>query len=317
MRLLDIVLLCCVTLTSGLLPQTPTPAAPPATPATGESRGNPAHDATVIELAQLTHELDTILERMLAVQGSARIVTERSQSVAPKAKDAEMFASATAAADLPARIAMMSSALAEQIQALRELRRAIASELPAEAVDALAPLRARIDATGKMLSITDALAAMESIESELEDKKLQTVPGRDALLAFARYRTADTRRMQAALDIKVKSDDRRSESTLRRSLLEFAEVLDGPDLTDTGEGSSLHAAALRRIIQINSSLYGGYKRLSAQQPTSRAYADSARKYREALEIAVDQLRRVFPESTLPDGSRIVDAIRDDVARLAR
>jgi hypothetical protein len=97
---------------------------------------------------------------------------------------------------------------------------------------------------------------------------------------------------------------------------EFARVT-GADFATAREGSSLNAAALRWRIQINSTLYAGYRALATAQPTMLPYRTKRDAYGAAANRLFQELQNSYATSTLPDGRRIVDVAREEAAALGR
>jgi hypothetical protein len=175
----------------------------------------------------------------------------------------------------------------------------------------------RILATPKLPSLGDVEAALVAIEAEQLTDKWKKNPAAEPLLGLTRYRLADTLRQESTVEIGQKNNSRAAEKLMLRACTKFNDVLSTVDSPNSGEGSSLHAVALRRVVQIQATLYDGYRQMLAQQPSSQAFADSARKYREASTQAFEKLRRLHPDATMPDGSSVVEVAREDARRVTR
>ncbi len=78
------------------------------------------------------------------------------------------------------------------------------------------------------------------------------------------------------------------------------------------EASSLHAAALRRIVQIQCSLRAGYKQLTARQPSDAAHRTKVNRYQAAAVDAFEKLQRLHQHATLPDGRSMVEVTRGEM-----
>lgn len=268
-----------------------------------------------IEVAGLVNTMDALLEQVHAVQLAADAAMRRTDAVDLETRRANLETVAKVTNDLREQLGELGAALEQRAAVLRELRHTLAREVPPDLPDALAPLREHIADAAKLPSLADAEDALVQIESDLQEDAVKDSPGASQLLGLARYRLADTLRQRAVLKAKTKGGDREAEKILNRASRKFAEVTSTPDCTTTAEGDSLHAAALRRIVQIESSLYGGYRRLSAQNPKSNSYAKAAREHRQTAEEAFEKLQRIYPNATLATGRRAVDEARDDAREL--
>jgi hypothetical protein len=266
------------------------------------------------EIARLVHDLDVLLEKAQAAQASVTAALAQAQRTEAQTPAAEQDRAAKITAELRLTLDTLSSAITSHVKKIRELRDKAAAGIPSEQLDPQASFRPRILATTKLPSLSAEEEALLAIETELQTDKWRRCPGTAEVLAFARYRLADTLRQRASAEIE-KNNSREGERLLLRATKRLADVLNAPDAANTGEGSSLHAAALRRIVEIETVLYDGYRRLAVQQPEARSHAENARAHREAGVQAFDKLKRVYPDATLPDGSRAVDAARADANRL--
>lgn len=273
-------------------------------------------DAAHAEIAKAVRKLDTLLAQIEAARAEAKEAALQIREVASRSKEADLGKAATLADELQARIEDLGNAIEQRSAAIRDQRAQLAAEAPVPATDPLADVREQLNTAAKAPSLADVQKAIEGIEKDLlaDDKKGK--PGVDSLLNLVRYRLADTLRQRAGLEIK-KGKDRDAERMMQRANTKYAEVLAGEDSATSGEGSSLHAAALRRILQIEGSFYEGYKQLSARQPASTSLAERAQKHRHAILETFEKLNRLHPDATLPDGQKVVDAARADANRVSR
>lgn len=269
------------------------------------------------QLAKAVQHLDQVLDQVRIAQDRVRIALEQARQAEVKAKAADLERATRITAEILAQLDGLSAAISAHFDRLRELRSKAADEVPPSMVDTLAPLRARIMATARAQSLAEAEATLQDFEKELAADDMRNEPGIDELLGLVRYRLADTLRQEAAAATRAKANDKQAERLLVRATRKYAEVLATPDSSVPEEGSSIHAAALRRVVQIEAVLYDGYKQLSTRYPQNRGYADTARSHRQAAEEAFGKLQRLHPDATLADGSRAVDAARADANRIAR
>jgi hypothetical protein len=91
----------------------------------------------------------------------------------------------------------------------------------------------------------------------------------------------------------------------------------GDDFAIAREGSSLNAAALRSRLQINSTLYCGYRDLAKANPRDETYRTKRDAHARTANQLLAELEASFAAATLPDGRRIVDVARAEAAALAR
>ena len=133
-----------------------------------------------------------------------------------------------------------------------------------------------------------------------------------------RYVFADLLREMASEMLRSsKSDPRKVEPILVRAVAKYQTVLLATDSADEQEGTSLHAAALRRIVQVETSLYDWYERLAQEQPRSESNRAKASKHRKEAEDAFERLKLAHPEARLPNGIMFVDQARQDAEKLTR
>lgn len=269
------------------------------------------------QLAKAVQHLDVLLDQVRIAQDSVRIALEQARQAEIKAKAADLERATRITAELLVQLDGLSAAINTHFDRLRELRAKAADEVPPSMVDDLAPLRERIMATAGAQTLAEAEAALAGMEKDLSADDMRNKPGIDELLGLARYRLADTLRLEATAAARVKSNDKEAERLLQRAVRKYTDVLTTPDSSVPEEGSSLHAAALRRVVQIEAVIYDGYKQLSTRYPQNRGYSDNARTHRKAAEEAFGKLQRLHPDATLPDGTRAVDAARADANRIAR
>lgn len=269
------------------------------------------------EIARFVQRLDALLLQADVTNEHARATSGIARTVETQARDGGLEQAAKAVADAQQQLDQLANLITERTVALRALRSKIAAEAPAF-VDPVGQLADKVATVVRMHSLTDAEAALVQIEKSLLEEPMAKLQGAGTLLGVTRYRLAETlRHRSSSVELRAKvGGEREAEKLLRRASAKLGEVLTCPDAADTGEGSSLHAAALRRIVQIEATLYDAYKRLSEAQPTARTYAQSAKKHRDAAEAAFEKLGRLHPTATLPDGTPFVAAARTDVERLA-
>jgi predicted ribosome quality control (RQC) complex YloA/Tae2 family protein len=297
-------------------------AAPQSTPesAAPTDKTSPAEKQAAdarIEMARLVHDLDVLLEQTNSIQRTAETALRRAETTDAMLQSANLDVVARITGELREELKQMVEGVQQRALALRELRDRAAREVPAELPDALAPLLEHVAAAAKLPSLEQSEDALEKIEKELLGETLKGSPAAEQLLGFVRYRLADTIRQLANQKASAKGGDTEAEKMLNRARLKFEQVLATADNTTSAEGSSLHAVALRRVLQIEATMYVGYKRLSTQRPASSALRKAAEKHRQLANDVYEQLKRIHPKATLPSGERIVDAAFLDAQQLSR
>lgn len=273
-----------------------------------------ARAAARVEIAKSVRELDALLERITAVQDGARRTIDAVKQAEPQAKAADLQGVLMLGVDLQTTLAALGVQLEQQAQTLRALRQKLALEAPVDAIDPMAPVRDRLTAAMREPSLADAQKAVEAIEKELRGDAMKDRPGIGRMLGLARYLVADVLRQRAVVEIK-KGKDKDAERMMLRASEKYAEVLSGEDSADSGEGTSLHAAALRRIVQVESSFHEGYKQLAAKQPNVSAHAERVRKHRDAVLDALERLGRLHASALLPDGRGVAEVARSEARGL--
>lgn len=267
------------------------------------------------DLARLVQRVDALLQQVDATNENARGTAGAARSVEAQAREGGLEQAAKAIADMQQQLDQLANHLTERAAALRALRAKVAAEAPAQLVDPVGQLAVKVESVARMQSLTEAEQTLVQVEKALLDDTMRKQPGADRLLALTRYRTAEVLRHRSGVEIRVRDGDTEAEKLLRRACTKLNECVQLPDVADSGEGTSLHAAALRRIVNLEALLYDGFKRLAEAQPTARTHAQNAKKHREAAESAFERLRRLYATATLPDGVLFVDAVRADIERL--
>lgn len=277
---------------------------------------NPAADTpptpAQVELAEAVRALDAALEQVAAARAHADRAVQRAQLAEAHARQHGQEPITVAAAGLQEQVVGFRAAVDGHVEVLRDLRARAIAELSAEQLGPLVPLRDKVLAAHRLPTLEDAEAELCRVHDQLAAEGVREQPGAARLRSFVSYCLGDILRQRAAFEIQRRADDKEAAKLLRRASQTFAEVLAGPDSADSGEGSSLHAAALRRIVQVEGALYVGHRQLRGQ-----ANSKAARQHREAAQQAFERLGRVHADAVLPDGTSFVTAARDDIAQFAR
>lgn len=303
----------CAATLAAMLPavsQAPQKPAPPP-PAASDKDGS-----TEVEMRRLVTELDLLLKHARAAEVSAKSTIAQAQRAQTQASEVEKDRAAWIAHDLRAELDKLAANLGEHLSKLTELRQQAEARAGIEAVDPLAKVRKDILNAQRLPTLSNAEEALKAIEKDLQGEKWKKIAGADQMLGFARFRLAETL-LQLAGQQQDLDHGQAARQFVKRACDEYNEVLTGPDAANTGEGSSLHATALWRIIVIEANLYESLRKLSEVNPGSQAVANEMRQHKAAAVKAFDGLRRRFPDATLADGRKVVEAAREDANRVGR
>lgn len=272
-------------------------------------------DVAKEETARTVQQVDALLAQIGATQDAIARALAAAKASAAQTEGVGMERAARVTGELKARLEDLGSTLGERTTALKELRSRLAAEAPVKpaAEDELAAMRARLAAAQKEPALPDVQKGVEQIERELIGKEWKGRPGADELLAVVRFRLAETLRQRAMLEIQ-KGRSREAEGTYAIASEKYSAALTGADSPNSGEGSSMHAVALYRLVQINASLYAAYKQLVTANPADATSRAKMNRYRAAAVDAFEKVSRLHPHATLADGRNVVEVARAD-ARL--
>lgn len=258
------------------------------------------------DLAHAAHHLDELLLRADQVRDRARAAMVLTRTTEVTASQVDRARLAKLAADLTAQLSSLEASIDAHVPNIRALRAAINAEIPPPAEGSIPWFRERMDAARKLATHEETMAALRAIESELQVERVKAKPGAAALLGHVRYLLAEALR---GIATQAQTRNRLSEAVdrMRDAAKKLEQVLLAPDSADTGEASSLHAAALRRRVEIEASIYLGYRAMNQS-----SHDATARRHRKNAEDAFEQLKKVHGDATLSDGQRVVDAVRASV-----
>lgn len=238
------------------------------------------------------------------------------ESAEQQGKAAEVERVVRLAAELQVQVDGCTQALLQRMRSLEELRRTAEAEAPATLlappVDAaVAVLKNRVLAACALPRHADAERELEQIEAGLTAKNAPKLEGGAGLLGFVRFRRGEVLRQQAALLIRKRtaSSDIEAIRMLTRSKAAFAAVLEVPDSSDSAEGTSLHAVALLRVVQIEASLFDAH--------AANGDRGEARLRRAAAETALDRMKRGYAEAQLANGENVLALAEAKVRQLVR
>lgn len=263
------------------------------------------------ELGHAVQLLDELLLHANQARDRAKAALELARSSEATANQVDRARLARLAADLGTQLASLQAALETHTEAIKTLRVRIDAEIPPSAVGSVPWFRERMQSARKLPKYSDTMQALRALESELKADGTKSKPGAPALLGHVRYLLADAMRAEA-MQAQGKNRDQEAVGLLRDASKKFDEVLGCPDSADTGEGSSLHAAALLRRIEIEAKLYSAFDALVQRQASDPS---TAKRHLDNVKDALARLNKVFPDETSPDGQRVVDLARAAVERI--
>jgi len=263
-----------------------------------------------VEIAKAVTTLDVLLEQIAVAQETARAAITLAKQAEANAKDVDMERAARLTEELRARLDDLAGAIAQRVDGLRELRDKVAAEAPSPPPDPVAAIREKVLATSKMESLSDAQKALKAAERELSSDDVKGTDAAAKLLSIVRYRMGDTLLKQASLETGPVT----RENLMNQAADKFNDARKGKDSANTGEGSSLHAVALLRVVQIESALRNAYKERSDRQPEVISNMQAAKAHDEAAKQALGKIERLHSTETLPNGRKVVDEAKAALQR---
>ncbi|MBL8750333.1 MAG: hypothetical protein JNK78_14310 [Planctomycetes bacterium] len=287
-------------------------AAPAQAPVTQERM-----DQARAENGKTVQQVDALLEQVSATQDAVARALAAAKASAGQLDGVGMERAARTTSELRQQLEVLNASLAERVVVLKELRGRLAAEAPAVAAadDPLQAMRDRLaSADGASKTLPDVQKAIEQIERELAGKDWQGKPGVDELLGVVRFRLADVRMRRANVEIQ-KGKDEIASPLLAAALAGFQDVLEAPDSPNTGQGSSMHAVAMLRCVEIHATLYVFYWK-AARVSKSSDDRNKCKRHGDGLVELRERLKRLHPFATLTDGSNVV-AVSDARADWAK
>lgn len=270
-----------------------------------------------VELAHAIQALESAIRQIDGLQESIGKALEQARIAEQEAEKANLPDARQIVGALEQQLSVLGQEASARRDALNELRGQLAREVPVELPDALRPLREGVEKAAKLISLVEAERALSKLESDLEAATSEKVPGASQLLSLVRYRLADTLRQQMVANSGARGSDRENEKLLKRSSAKFVEVTTGEDDATTDVGSSLRAAALRRIVQVEGALYIWNRELAKRHPSATSYPKNAKKHKQTADDAFKDLQRNHKDARLADGRLVVDVARVDISALER
>ncbi len=275
-----------------------------------------------LELLLALNQVDLALKQLEAAQECANAAINLANVAETHANEIELTAVARIANDLKKQLEDLITNIKDSTSSVIDTRLKAATEAPLSlleidiseisllipipdkdsAIDK-APLETAPAAT-RLPTIDQQIETLSKTESSLLGPDLKNPSLSDPQLGLIRYKLADALYRKALLHIKTYKD-KQAEIGIGHAIAKFLSVLDSPDSSDSGEGSSLHASALRRSIQSEAILVRGYQNLNKA---------TAQKHASAAEQTYGLLKNSYRDARLPNGQLVVDAVRNDIDR---
>lgn len=282
----------------------------PASPEAEDAKPRPR-----LELAKALRELDQALE--LLRQASQRLQDAEVHAAESEAqsKAVEIEEVRKIATEARERASALKSTCDEAQARLGDLIRKGKEEAPDEL---LAAKDAALEAIQKTTSIAEpkqARAELEKLDEELrkqpsDDRRAQQLRG------LVQYELGESYRREGIETIK-QGAMHAAEKSLILACDKYEAVLKHLDWDESGHGTSLHACALRRCVQVQASIWGGYDALSTKQPNVKAHEERKKKAARAGNAAHKRLKEQHPNAVLADGQSALGAAEQDFRELGR
>jgi hypothetical protein len=255
------------------------------------------------DLGHAVQHIDEVLRLATETRDRARMAQALATTTHATATQVDRARLAKLAGDLAAQLAALEQTLAAHTDTLRAMRGDLVAEAPPPAAGGVTAFREAMLAARKLPTADAAAAKLRELEQSLLGSEVRNKPGAAAALGHARYLLADALREGAQA---------RALGLFQDASKKLDEVLAGEDPSDTGEGTSLHAAALRRKVEIHGKLFLAYQAKMRAEP---GLAAKAREHGDKAESAFKRLGNQFGEAMLPSGERVVDAARASIERM--
>lgn len=269
-----------------------------------------------LELARALKQLTEATKLLQQAKDLAQAALQDADAANAHGKELEIEAVVRFAAEARQEAEALALLVDQRAARLRDLCARAAEEAPASLLPENDTLRARILAAAALSDRKAAEAALVALEKEVVGEKESSEVAGDPRVALLRYKLADLIREMAS-EVLRSSGSRKAEPILVRAVAKYQAVLLTIDSADEQEGASLHAASLRRIVQVETCLYDGYQRLAQDQPRSESHKSKASKHRKEAEDAFERLKIAHPDARLPNGITFVDQARQDAETLTR
>jgi hypothetical protein len=261
-----------------------------------------------VDLLDATKHIDDAMLHSQAVRDSVRAALALVRATEATAQQVDRARLAKVASDLALHLTVLDQDVETHMEAIRTLRVAINVELPPPAEGTVRWYRDRMQAATKLPTQEATIKELRAIETKLQAPATKAQQGADTLLGHTRYLLAAAMRGEAEKHTGSGKRAANAVDWLRNASEKFEQVLSSPDASDTGEGTSLHAAALGSRAVIEARLYQAFLTVTPE---------TAKRHRANAERAFEHLKKAHADARLPNGERVVDATRAAVDRTSR
>jgi hypothetical protein len=266
-----------------------------------------------LALAKALREFDQALE--LLRQASQRLQDAESHAAESEAqsKAIEIEEVRKLATEARERANELQSSCNDAQARLGDLIRKGREEAPDELLAAADPT---LEAIQKSRGLSDpklARAELEKLDKDLrkrpaEDRRAQQLRG------LIQYELGESYRNESIETIE-QGTVHAAEKSLNLAHSRYEAVLKHPDWDESGHGTSLHACALRRCVQVQASIWGGYNALSAKEPNVKSHGQKKAMAAKAGNDAHKRLQQEYPNAILVDGKSALRAAEEDFHKL--
>ena len=268
-----------------------------------------------LALAKALREFDQALE--LLRQASQRLQEAESHATESEAqsKAIEIEEVRKLATEAREHASQLQSSCNDAQARLGDLIRKGREEAPDELLAAADPT---LEAIQKSRGLSDPKLARADLEKLDDDLRKRPADDRRAqqLRGLIHYELGETYRREGIETIK-QGTMHAAEKSLNLAHSKYEAVLKYPDWDESGHGTSLHACALRRCVQVQASIWGGYDALSSKQPNVEAHEERKKKAAKAGNAAHKRLKEQHPNAALADGQSALGAAEQDFRELGR
>lgn len=280
----------------------------------GAAPSSPSKPRPRLELARVLDEMSKVRVQLEAAQARVDAALVAAEAASASAKAAEVEEVVRLADEARSEATAMQAMLADRIDRLKSLVERGAKEAPASLLPENDALRSRILAAAMIADRAAAEKKLLEIEREIAGEKATPEALKDAHVTLVRYCIADNQREMASDLLKSSgANAKKAEVLLVKALKEYQSVLGSSDVEEDAIGTSVHAASLRRFVQIEASLCAWYFQWSKAEPSMRSHLDKLQAHTDAGNRAFERLERDFPNAMAKDGATtFVQQARRDV-----
>ncbi|MEY2714780.1 MAG: hypothetical protein RIT24_1123 [Planctomycetota bacterium] len=268
-----------------------------------------------LELAKALRELDQAVELLRQASQRLQDAEVHAAESETQSKAVEIEEIRKIATEARERASALKSMCDEAQARLGDLIRKGKEEAPDDLLVVEDPVLEAIRKTTSIAEPKQARAELEKIDEELrkrpsEDRRAQQLRG------LVQYELGEAYRREGSETIK-QGTMHAAEKSLILAHDRYEAVLKHPDWDESGHGSSLHACALRRCVQVQASIWGGYDTLSTKQPNVKAHEERKKKAAKAGNEAHRRLKKDHANAVLEGGQSALAAAEQDFRELGQ